>query len=343
MRAWTYSARGTPRQVLRLQNIASPPPPTGDQVLIKIAYASVTPGDAQLMRLVPTILRPKNSIPGVDYSGTIAALGPTAPKNLSVGLSVFGALGRAAVFKGKGTMAEFLLASPSSVMIAPLPKSMSKREASTIGIGGLMAVLIMKHGGIRPKNNYRVLVNGASGGIGSLAVQVLRAYGVKEIVAICSARNAELVRSLGADSVIDYQAYPVLHDHLAETFKDAPFDFILDTVGVQSLFLNCPSYLKESGVYENIGDFENRILLAMWYRITNMWWPVVLGGTLRRYITFGGDFEKEAAGELEKLVTEGKINGTVDSEFKFEDVVEALDLVDTRRARGRVVVKVSGE
>jgi NADPH:quinone reductase-like Zn-dependent oxidoreductase len=295
------------------------------------------------MRLVPTLLRPKNSIPGVDYSGTIAALGPTAPKHLNVGLSVFGTLGRGAVFKGQGTMAEFLLASPSNVMIAPLPSSMSKREASTIGIGGLMAVLIMKHGGIRPNNNLRVLVNGASGGIGSLAVQVLRAYGAKEIVAICSARNAQVVKSLGADSIIDYQAHPALHDHLAKTFKDAPFDFILDTIGVQSLYLNSPFYLKESGVYENIGDFENRILLAMWYRFTNMWWPVVLGGTPRRYVTFGGDFEKEAAEELERLVTEGKIKGTVESEFKFEDIIEAIDLVASKRARGRVVVKVGDE
>lgn len=341
MRAWTYSTRGTPRQVLSIQNIDFSSRPVSDEVLIKIAYAGLTPGDAQLMRLVPTILRPKNTVPAYDYSGTIAARGPNAPSHLQVGLPVYGTLARSNVFKGKGALADYMLVSTNAAMVAPVPTNVSLRDACTLGSAGYMALLIIKHGGLKPNNGYRVLVNGASGGIGSMAVQAIRGLGVREIVAICSAPNAELVKRLGADRVVDYRAHPVLHEYLAETFGDDPFDFILDTVGVQSLYVNSPSYLKRDGVYENVGDFENRILLTSWYRFTNLWWPTILGGTPRRYVTFGGDFYKDICQELEALVAEGKLNATVDREVAFEEAIEAIELVNSRRAKGRVVVKVN--
>lgn len=340
MRAWTYSASGKHRQILSNKDIPSPNPPKGDEVLIKVAYAGLNPGDTKAMRLIPTLLRPKNSIPGQDYSGTIISLGPSAPPNLVVGMRVFGMMDIGAIFRGDGTLAEYICLSASKCMVAPVPDDVSLEDASCVAAAGVMAFLSCKYGDVRPENGYRVLVTGASGGCGSLFVQVIMGMGAKEVIATCSAANSDLVKSLGATRTIDYRIHTPLHEHITKEFADRPFDFIFDTVGDQTLYTNSPKYLKEDGVFVNIGDYTHGTFRTMWYWFTNTWWPTWLGGTPRRFIMFAVVLDRQCEEDLARFMAEGKVRAVIDRSVAFEQVPDALDVVAAKRARGRFVVKV---
>lgn len=332
---------GTPRQVLKLTTIPTPPPPSGDEVLIRISHAALEVGSTKIMKTIPNfILRNKNPIPAQDFSGVIAALGPSAPLNLQVGMPVFGVLFVDDLFRGQGTLCEYLRISAQKAMIAPVPENISMAEVATLGSAGIMAMLSCKFGGVKAGNGYRVLVNGASGGIGSAFTQVVSALGAAEIVGVCSASNDEFVRGLGAARTIDYRRHECLHEYLGKEFGGRPFDFILDTLGDQSIYTHSPAYLKPEGVYMNVGGYKHGDLWTIWYWLSNTYWPKWLGGVPRRAMMFQIQRDEECSDELVRLIRDGKVKGLLERCFDFEDALDAYDLVLSKRVRGRVVVKV---
>ncbi|MCJ1310844.1 hypothetical protein MMC25_004511 [Agyrium rufum] len=198
MRAWTYSNRGTPREVLTLKpDQAVPSSPTGSDLLIRVAYAGMSPNGPLLMSMIPPLLS-KTRIPELDFSGLIAAAGPMAPGDLIPGTRVFGTVNpfTLAILYGQGSMAEFVLVNANDVI--KVPDTINLVNVAGLSDVGQTALKLVEV--VALKKGARVLVNGASGGIGTILVQILKVEEM-EVVATCSAANIELVRSLGADEV----------------------------------------------------------------------------------------------------------------------------------------------
>ncbi|KAF2184853.1 NAD(P)-binding protein [Zopfia rhizophila CBS 207.26] len=344
MKAWTFSKAGPHRKVLTLTpNLPTPAAPTGNQVLIKIAYSGLNPADTKVMNIIPTFLRKSVSIPGMDFSGTIIGAGPSAPENLKVGTKVFGALPRKAPFAGYGTLCEYICISTTGLAIASVPENVSMEEAAGMAIAGIVTFLICKYGGINEGNGYRVLVNGASGGCGSMFVQGVLAMGAKEVVGTCSAPNVEMVKSLGASRVIDYRANAPVQKFLAKEYGTRPFDVVVDTVGAQKIYTHSPAFLKESGVFVNIGGYTDGTAWTLWHWFINYFWPSWLGGTPRKYVMFSGSPDQESMEKLVKYVGEGKMTTVVEKVYEMDQLLEAFDLLNTKRVRGKLVVKVGGD
>ncbi|AEO68645.1 uncharacterized protein THITE_2118234 [Thermothielavioides terrestris NRRL 8126] len=182
---------------------------------------------------------------------------------------------------------------------------------------------------------WRVLVNGASGGVGSLVVQACKGLGA-EVYGVCSGGNSELVMGLGADGVIDYRIHDPLEEHLAQKFGEQQFDAILDCAGSQALFSHSPRYLKPEGKFVSIvGGWSQGVVPF----VRNKLRPRFLGGTPRRYDLFllssSGSIAKEVAGWVEQGVIKQAV---IDSEYPMEQAVEKLA---TGRARGKIVIKVA--
>lgn len=283
------------------------------------------------MTMLPSLIRVKNSIPAMDFSGTIIAKGPTALPNLEIGMRVFGVLETAAMLKGNGTLCEYINVSASSSMIMPVPENCSLEQAGCMAIGGMMSYLICKNGGIKEDCGLRILVNGASGGCGTIFVQVAKAMGAEEIAATCSSPNFGLMRELGADKLIDYRGQPSLQDRLAKDYADRPFDVIVDMVGNQDLYVNSPHYLKEDGVFVNIGDYTKGTFATALHWFLNTWWPRWLGGTPRNYKMFPPSFEPDVSVWFPSLIAKGQVRAVIERTMGFEEVLEVRDYFKYKR------------
>ena len=198
MRAWYAKRRGNPGQVLALRNdYPTPPKPTGSDLLVKISYAALNPADIALTYVLPTWLPwLRNRIPCNDFSGRIEIAGPKAPKEFHPGVEVCGCLTISSTAVGRGTLAEFVLVPSHAVSLTP--KTMDLRSAAGLSMTGQTAAVMVNKAKIRPGD--RVLVNGGSGGVGSILVQVLKGMGA-HVTTTCSATNIDMVKRLGADEV----------------------------------------------------------------------------------------------------------------------------------------------
>jgi NADPH:quinone reductase-like Zn-dependent oxidoreductase len=204
MKAWVYSANGPPSKVLTLNpKREAPRTPTGVELVIRVSHAALNPVGAVTMATIPSIMRDCPSVPEIDFAGVVVAAGPQAPSEFPVGSKICGAYTVAANRKGLGSLTEYILVSEETAGLSRVPEGMDLADASGLHCTGQTAVKMCERAGI--KGDERVLLNGASGGVGTMVLQVLKAMGAKEVVAICSERNADLVRKLGADEV----HYPV--------------------------------------------------------------------------------------------------------------------------------------
>jgi NADPH:quinone reductase-like Zn-dependent oxidoreductase len=209
---------GAPADVLEVRDVA-PPVIKADEVLVRVRAASVHIGDCHLIRGVPYLFRPVYGlrpapVPGTDMAGTVEAVGD-AVTQLVPGDEVFG--------WGKGAFAELARARAGDLL--PKPAELTFEQAAAVGVSAFTALQALRdHGRVQP--GQRVLINGASGGVGTFAVQIARVHGA-EVTGVCSSRNVELVRSIGADHVIDYTR---------EDFTQGGprYDLILDNVGNHS-------------------------------------------------------------------------------------------------------------
>jgi NADPH:quinone reductase-like Zn-dependent oxidoreductase len=297
------------------------PIPTENQVLVKIAANSVNPIDWHMLRGTPILLRlagfgllkPKRQIFGADLAGTVEAVGNNVTQ-FKVGDKVFGS--------SIGSFAEYACVSASKLALKP--ESVSFEQAAALPVAGLTALQALRdHGQIQP--GQHVLINGASGGVGTFAVQLAKQFGA-QVTAVCSGKNSDLMRSIGADEVIDYTK---------ETFwqKNTRYDLILDNVAFGSI-LKPVRALKPAGKYILIGgafsNFLSLVFLQMFFskkdgkRITSM-----LTSVNTKDLT-----------TLAQLTESGKIKSVIDRTYALREIPEALRYMETGRASGKVVIKV---
>ncbi len=328
MQAITYQEYGTAR-VLRL-GPTDKRLPDERSVQIKVHAASVNPLDWHYMRGTPYPLRldsgigkPNEPRLGADVAGVVTAVGGAVTK-FKVGDAVFGNV-------ADGSFAEFALASESDIALKPA--AVSFEQVAATPVAALTALQALRdEGAIKP--GQRVLINGASGGVGTFAVQLAKHFGA-EVTAVCSTRNLELVRSLGADHLVDYTKE--LYIAGAERY-----DLILDNATNHSLGENI-KVLNESGIYVGIGgggpDAGN--------------WIGPLGRMIRAFfmspfvspkvVTLFAETNAADLRFVAELMAQNKLRSVIDRRYTLKEVPAAIEYLETGRARGKVIVTVVEE
>jgi len=325
MRAVVYDRYGPP-EVLRLEDVPQPVP-TEDEVLIKIHATTVTRSDCGvrganassglvvsfLSRLYSGLRRPKRRILGSELAGEVAAVG-AGVSEFAVGDRVFGtSAGRF------GAHAEFICMRASAAL-AHKPATMTFEEAAAVCDGAMLALGCLRLADLR--KGHRILVYGASGSIGTAGVQLAKHFGA-DITAVCGTKNVELVRSLGADAVIDYTQEDF-------TKNGETYDAIFDAVGKLS-FGRCRNSLKPGGIYLPTDGLWNLILVPL----------TSLVGDKRVRFAIPPRFTKKDVLFLKELIEAGKYRAVIDRTYPLESVIEATRYVETERKTGNLVLTVS--
>ena len=203
MKAWTHTSKGSPEKVLKLSHdVPTPDSAIGDEVLVKISHAALNPGGSIMMQICPMIFRAKPAIPEMDFAGTIVQVYQyiSETRRMSIGTEVFGSIPVGAHIRGgQGSLAEFVVLDAEHVCVKP--GNMSLEEAAGLPVAGCTALALVE--AAKLQEGMKVLINGASGGIGSMALQMAKsAVGESgKIIAICSKANIEMVKGLGANQV----------------------------------------------------------------------------------------------------------------------------------------------
>lgn len=323
MRAAVQDRYGPPERVVEVREVPVPTVGAGE-VLVRVGAASVnaldwhlTTGLPMFARLALGLRRPKRTRPGVDVAGTVVAVGPGANR-WQVGDEVFGGVDGGAFAELVATDAERLVERPAALGV---------EEAATLGIAAETALQALRDwGGLRP--GHRVLVNGASGGVGTFAVQLAKALGAGHVTAVCSTANVETARALGADVVVDY----TLEDHSATSER---YDLLLDNAGTWGLG-RCRRVLVPGGTYVMVTAPKSRWLnplprmLATPVRFARSGRSAVAGRTARHSTD---DLEL-----LRDLVVAGEVRPVMDRRFRLDEVAEALRRQGEFHARGKSVV-----
>lgn len=303
------------------------PAPGDDDVVIRVVAAGVSIGDHHVITGKPYLLRlspfggfphPKHAVPGAAMSGRVVEVGANVA-GFHVGDEVFGQA-------HNGAFAEFLVV--PARLVAHKPRNLSFDEAAAVPWGTTALQGLRDAGEVKP--GERVLVNGASGGVGTWAVQLAKALGA-HVTAVCSTRNVELVRSLGADEVIDYMQRDFVE-------SGARYDVLMDMVGNRSLF-DCKRVLKSGGRYVPCsaggGDWLGPIV-----RIIGGMLVFLSGG--KRFRMFVQDINAADLVVMREFIEAGKMRPIVERTWAFPEVGAALRHVGTGRSRGLNVVRIPG-
>jgi NADPH:quinone reductase-like Zn-dependent oxidoreductase len=320
MRAVVHDRYG-PADVLRLEEVPRPVP-KDDEVLIKIHATTVNRTDTALRaaepfasRFITGLLRPKRKILGTELAGEIEAAG-TDVTEFEAGDQVFGV--NAWKF---GTHAQFVCMRESA-SLARKPAGTTFEEAAAVCDGAILALGCLRPAGLR--KGKAILVYGASGSIGTAAVQLAR-YFDADVTAVCNTKNVEIVRSLGADKVIDYTREDF-------TKNGQTYDVIFDAVGKHS-FRRCQGSLNRGGFYLATDLWQN-LVLALWTsRI----------GDKRVVFPIPPQYTKKDVLFLKQLIEAGKYRAVIDRCYPLEQVIEATRYVETGQKTGNVVLTVSGD
>jgi NADPH:quinone reductase-like Zn-dependent oxidoreductase len=317
-------------EVLELRDIEMPA--IGDQeVLVRVRAAGVNPADWAVMRGLPYIARPvyglrkpKNGVRGTDVAGVVEAVGAGVTR-FHAGDEVFG--------WSTGSFADY--ASASEDKLALKPANLSFEEAATVPMAGLVALQAVRHHG-KVRAGQTVLINGASGGIGTFAVQIAKALGA-EVTGVCSTWNLDLVRSIGADNVIDY----IREDF---TRSGRRYDFILDNVGTHSLSELRRALTPIGTLVPNAGNFENHWFAGGGRVIGANVLSRFVSQTLRPFLVSPNQEDLVA---LKELIEAGKVRPVIDRTYTLSDLREAIARVaggtapGTGHARGKIAISVS--
>ena len=322
MKAITYYQFGSP-DILRLEEIDKPTV-KDDEVLVRVQAASVTPldwhtltGTPFLARLVIAgLFKPKHNILGNDIAGQVEAVGDNI-KEFRPGDEVFG------TSFSFGGYAEFLSVHKDQVLLVPKPLNISFEEAAVVPNAAYTALTCLRDlGQIQP--GQRVLLNGASGGVGTFAVQIAKADGA-EVTGVCSTKNMDLVRSLGADRVIDYTKEDFTQD-------EEQYDLIFD-VSAMSKFSDCKRVLTPNGTYVTSAFSPGLMLQGKWVTMTSNQRMEPL--SMKRP-------DKNSYLALKELLETEKIKPVIDKRYKLSEVAEALKYMGEGHTRGKIVVNIKG-
>ena len=328
MKTISQDEYGSP-DVLELRDIDRPEIADGE-VLLRVHAAGVNPADWAIVGGLPYIARPvyglrkpKNAVRGTDVAGTVEAVGAGVTR-LRPGDEVFGWCGGLG-----GAFAEF--ASASEQALAPKPANLTFERAAAVPMAGLVALQALRdHGGVRA--GQKVLVNGASGGIGTFAVQIAKALGA-EVTGVCSTRSVDLVRSIGADHVIDYTREDF-------TRKDRRYDFILDNVANHSLSDLRRALTPTGTLVPNGGGFDNRWFASGGRVVGAHVLNRFVGHTLRPFLVSP---RLEDLIALKDLIEAGKVTPVIDRVYPLGETPEAVGHVGGGHARGKIVIDVPGQ
>ncbi len=321
MRAVVHRRYGPP-DVLHLEDVERPTP-TDDQVLVAVHATTVNRTDCGFrkpepffVRLFGGLLRPKQPILGTEFAGEVEVVG-AAVTEFAAGARVFGV--NADVF---GAHAEYVCVRQDAA-IATMPAGVTFGEAAAVCDGAILALTYLRRVDLRAGS--RIVVYGASGSIGTAAVQLARYFGA-EVTAVCSTKNLDLVRSLGADTVIDY----IQEDF---TTNGRRYDVVFDAVGKLS-FGRCRASLEPEGVYmsTDLGPLSQNPALALW--TSRLGHQKVLF-PLPKYTKQDVRFIKER-------MESGEYRGVIDRRYPLEQIVEATRYVETQQKTGNVVLTVRG-
>jgi NADPH:quinone reductase-like Zn-dependent oxidoreductase len=342
MRAWVRRGLGRPQSTLELKTIATPAPPkaTSSDVLIRVSHVALQYSTEFLLTVIP--LLPFNGpwIPELELSGTVVAAGDKAPSDVrEPGTAVVAFQNIPGFLMGRGVLAEYVVLPGTQVARFDAAR-VDMAQAAGVNGAGSTALKMIRTAGV--KQRQMVLVNGASGSVGSVLVQLLKLRGVK-VVGVASGGNESIVRGFGADEFIDYRQHD-LPGYLKQHYGSKPLmlDAIFDCVGTQALYQNSPSYLKPNGMVINIGALEGVGSVAC-NMLFNTFLPVWLGGVPRRYVMFSTPPTRDDAIYNLHLIEEGQLRIPVDSVFEMKDAIQAYERIATKRARGKVVVKMQHE
>ena len=327
MKAIVWTEYGPP-EVLQLKEVETPTP-KDKEVLIRIYATTVTAGDCEqrsltlpilhrlLMRAYVGLKRPKRiTILGMDVAGEIEAVGKDV-KLFQAGDQVFAATG----FVGMGANAEYICLpeEPEKGALALKPANMTYEEAAAVPVGGLEALHFLRQGNIQI--GQKVLINGAGGTIGTFAVQLAKYFGA-EVTGVDSTSKLDMLRSIGADQVIDYTQEDF-------TKSGKIYDFILDVVGKSSYSGSIRS-LKQNGRYLIANPGPSQMVRGRWTSMTNS-----------KKVLFGAASPKtEDLIFLKELIEAGKMRSVIDRRYPLEHIAEAHRYVETGHKKGNVVITV---
>ena len=320
MRAVVYCDYGPP-EVLRVASVEKPVP-NDDQVLVRVRAAAVNPLDWHFMRGTPYLgrmemglRRPKVTQLGVDFAGTVEAVGKNVTQ-FKPGDDVFG--GRT------GAFADYVAVRADRNVVLK-PANVTFEQAAAIPVAASTALQAVRdQGAVRA--GQKVLVNGASGGVGTFAVQIAKWLGA-DVTGVCSTRNADMVHSIGADHVIDYTK---------EDFTKGAerYDVVIDNVGNHSLS-DVRHVLKPDGKYVMVGGPAGRWVDPLPRAFSALLYSRFVSQDMRFFLA---QLTKKDLTVLHDLVQDGKVTPVIDRRYKLDEIQEAVRYMETGRARGKVVV-----
>jgi NADPH:quinone reductase-like Zn-dependent oxidoreductase len=321
MKAVVYRCYGSP-EVLKLEEI-SKPSVADDRMIVKVHAAAVNPLDSHYMRGEPYLMRamagmgkPDSILMGVDFAGTVESVGKNVTR-FKPGDEVFGG--------HKGAFGEYVSVDEKG-SLAMKPTNMTFEQAAAVPIAAITALQALRDKG-NLQAGQSVLINGASGGVGTFAVQIAKVYGAK-VTGVCSTRNLDLVRSIGADEVIDYT-------HEDFTKLSQQYDLIIDTVGTHSLS-DYRRVLKPNGALVILGSQDKgRWLGPMWALIdAQLYSPFVS----QKFLSLLADLNSKDLDTLRDWMQAGKITPVIDRRYALSEVPEAIRYLEQGHARGKVIV-----
>jgi NADPH:quinone reductase-like Zn-dependent oxidoreductase len=323
MKAIVYRCYGTP-DVLKLEHIAKPTP-ADDRILVKVHAASVNPLDWHYMQGKPYVMRaaagvgkPDSILMGADFAGTVESVGKNVTR-FKPGDEVFG--------DRDGAFGEYVSVADKGAM-ALKPGNMSMEQAAAVPIAGMTALQALRDKG-NVQAGQKVLINGASGGVGTFAVQIAKSYGA-EVTGVCSTRNVELVKSLGADHVVDYTKEDF-------TRGSARYDLIIDNVGNHTLS-EYRHVLTPNGALVMVGGPSENPWIGPLGTSVNAYFlaPFVS----QKLIFMLAQANKDDLDVLRDLMQAGKVTPVIDRRYPLAETAQAISYLEQGHAKGKVIITV---
>jgi NADPH:quinone reductase-like Zn-dependent oxidoreductase len=320
MKAAMYSRYGPPLVVL-IKDVPKPVP-KANEVLIEVRAASVNPLDWHFMRGLPYLVRivaglrkPKDQRLGVDVAGQVEAVGSNVTQ-FKPGDEVFGSC--------RGAFAEYVCTSESTLV--QKPTNVTFEQAAAVPVAAYTALQgLLGKANLQPRQ--AVLVNGAAGGVGTLAVQIAKSFGA-EVTGVCSTKNVDMVRSIGADRVIDYTQQDF-------TKSDQRYDLIFDLVGNHSL-LACRGLLNPKGIFLTAGGTAGRWMFGAIVRAIAAGLLSSLGS--RKMISVLAKSSQQDLTTMHALLATRKVTPVIDRRYGLRELPEAIGYLEKGHARGKVVI-----